>query len=281
MSVFYRSKKILDYLNKTGKSIGLVPTMGAIHTGHISLIERALIENEIVIVSIFINPTQFYNEIDLDKYPRDIKSDIIKIKEIDDQIIIYNPFIQDIYNDNLNVKNFNFGFIGRQLEGHHRKNHFNAVATIVEKLFKLFNPERAYFGEKDYQQILIIKSLIIKSSLNIKIITCPIIRDFDGLALSSRNKLLSKKERKIAPIIFKTLLDVKNNFKSEKINKLKRNIYNNFKSIPLLKLEYLEIRDNITLKPIKKRNKKKKYRAFIAVIVGKIRLIDNIELSLI
>ena len=281
MSVFHRSKKILDYLNKTEKSIGLVPTMGALHIGHISLIERALIENEIVIVSIFINPTQFDNEIDLDKYPRDIKSDIIKIKEIDDQIIIYNPFIQDIYNDNLNVKNFNFGFIGRELEGHHRKNYFNAVATIVEKLFKLFNPERAYFGEKDYQQILIIKSLIIKSSLNIKIITCPIIRDFDDLALSSRNKLLSEKERKIAPIIFKTLLDVKNNFKSGKIDKLKRNIYNNFKSIPLLKLEYLEIRENITLKPIKKINKKNKYRAFIAVIVGKIRLIDNIELSLI
>ena len=131
MSVFHRSKKILDYLKKTEKSIGLVPTMGALHIGHISLVERALIENEIVIVSIFINPTQFDNEIDLDKYPRDIKSDIIKIKEIDDQIIIYNPFIQDIYNNNLNIKKFNFGFIGRVLEGHHRKNHFNAVATIV------------------------------------------------------------------------------------------------------------------------------------------------------
>ena len=281
MNVFQKHKKILDYINKTTKSIGLVPTMGSLHLGHISLIEKALIENKIVIVSIFVNPTQFDNKIDLKKYPRNIESDIEKIKKLDEKIIIYTPTIQDIYNDNLNVKNFDFGFIGKELEGHYRKNHFNSVATIVEKLFNFFNPNRAYFGEKDYQQILIIKSLIIKSNLNVKIISCPIIRGSDGLALSSRNNLLSKKERKIAPIIFKTLLDVKTKIKPLQIETLISKIHKKFKLIPLLKLEYLEIREALSLKPVKKIYKDKKYRAFIAVIVGKIRLIDNIELSLI
>ena len=281
MNVFQKHKEILDYINKTNKSIGLVPTMGSLHLGHISLIEKALIENEIVIVSIFVNPTQFDNKIDLKKYPRNIESDIEKIKKLDEKIIIYTPTIQDIYNDNLNVKNFDFGFIGKELEGHYRKNHFNSVATIVEKLFNFFNPNRAYFGEKDYQQILIIKSLIIKSNLNVKIISCPIIRGSDGLALSSRNNLLSKKERKIAPIIYKTLLDVKTKIKPLQIETLISKIHKKFKLIPLLKLEYLEIREALSLKPVKKIYKDKKYRAFIAVIVGKIRLIDNIELSLI
>ena len=281
MNVFQKHKEILDYINKTNKSIGLVPTMGSLHLGHISLIEKALIENEIVIVSIFVNPTQFDNKIDLKKYPRNIESDIEKIKKLDEKIIIYTPTIQDIYNDNLNVKNFDFGFIGKELEGHYRKNHFNSVATIVEKLFNFFNPNRAYFGEKDYQQILIIKSLIIKSNLNVKIISCPIIRGSDGLALSSRNNLLSKKERKIAPIIYKTLLDVKTKIKPLQIETLISKIHKKFKLTPLLKLEYLEIREALSLKPVKKIYKDKKYRAFIAVIVGKIRLIDNIELSLI
>ena len=281
MNVFQKSNKILNYINNTNKSIGLVPTMGALHQGHISLIEKALIENEIVIISIFVNPTQFDNKSDLKKYPRNIQSDIKKIKKLDDKIIIYSPSIQDIYNDNLNVKDFDFGFIGKDLEGSYRKNHFNSVATIVEKLFNLFNPNRAYFGEKDYQQILIIKSLVIKSNLNIKIVSCPIIRASDGLALSSRNNLLSKKEREIAPIIYKTLLDVKNKFKNEKIKTLISNVYNEFKVIPSLKLEYLEIREAISLNPTKKIYKNKKYRVFIAVIVDKIRLIDNIELPLI
>lgn len=281
MNVFQKHKEILDYINTTNKSIGLVPTMGSLHLGHISLIEKALIENEIVIVSIFVNPTQFDNKIDLKKYPRNIESDIEKIKKLDEKIIIYTPSIQDIYNDNLNVKNFDFGFIGKELEGHYRKNHFNSVATIVEKLFNFFNPNRAYFGEKDYQQILVIKSLIIKSNLNVEIISCPIIRGSDGLALSSRNNLLSKKERKIAPIIFKTLLDVKTKIKPLQIETLISKIHKKFKLTPLLKLEYLEIREALSLKPVKKIYKDKKYRAFISVIVGKIRLIDNIELSLI
>jgi len=281
MNVFQKHKEILDYINKTNKSIGLVPTMGSLHLGHISLIKKALIENEIVIVSIFVNPTQFDNKIDLTKYPRNIESDIEKIKKLNEKIIIYSPSVQDIYNDNLNVKNFDFGCIGKELEGHYRKNHFNSVATIVEKLFNFFNPNRAYFGEKDYQQILIIKSLIIKSNLNVKIISCPIIRDSDGLALSSRNNLLSKKERKIAPIIYKTLLDVKTKIKPLQIETLISKIHKKFKLTPSLNLEYLEIREALSLKPVKKIHKDKKYRAFIAVIVGKIRLIDNIELSLI
>ena len=279
MSVYQTSKEILAFLNKTNKSIGLIPTMGALHLGHASLIKKALIENEIVIVSIFVNPTQFDNKDDLINYPKNIDNDIEKIKNLDPQIIIYNPTINDIYNNKLNVKNFDFGFIGSELEGHFRKNHFNSVATIVEKLFNLFKPNRAYFGEKDYQQILIIKSLKIKSNLNVEIISCPIIRDNDGLALSSRNSLLTKKERKIAPIIHKILLDVKNKIKSnQKIESIIFKIQNEFKSISPLKLEYLEIREALSLKKVNKINSQKKYRAFIAARIGKIRLIDNIEL---
>ncbi len=278
MYYFKTSKEILDFLNKTNKSVGLVPTMGALHPGHESLIKKALIENEIVIVSIFVNPTQFDNKDDLINYPRNLESDVKKIKKIDSKIIIYSPLIKDLYVDNISVKDFNFGFIGSELEGHFRKNHFNSVATIVEKLFNLFKPNRAYFGEKDYQQILIIKNLILKSNLNVELTSCPTVRDPDGLALSSRNDLLSKKERKIAPIIYKTLLNVKNKIKNEQIESVIFKIENEFESTPSLKLEYLEIREALSLKPVKKINKEKKYRAFISAIIGKIRLIDNIEL---
>ena len=278
MYVFKTSKEILNFLNKTNKSIGLVPTMGTLHLGHESLIKKALIENEIVIVTIFINPTQFDNKDDLINYPRNIESDVEKIKKLDSKIIIYNPSIKDIYIDNINVKDFNFGFIGNELEGHFRKNHFNSVATIVEKLFNLFKPKRAYFGEKDYQQILIIKDLILKSNLNVELTSCPTVRDYDGLALSSRNDLLSKKDRKIAPVIYKTLLNVKNKIKHEQIKSVIFKIKNELKSTPSLKLEYLEIREALSLKPVKKFNKEKKYRAFISARIGKIRLIDNIEL---
>ena len=278
MYVFKTSKEILNFLNKTNKSIGLVPTMGALHAGHESLIKKALIENEIVIVSIFVNPTQFENKDDLINYPRNLESDVEKIKKLDSKIIIYSPLIKDLYVDNISVKDFNFGFIGNELEGHFRKNHFNSVATIVEKLFNLFKPNRAYFGEKDYQQILIIKNLILKSNLNVELTSCPTVRDHDGLALSSRNDLLSEKERKIAPIIYKTLLNVKNKIKHEQIESVIFKIENEFKSTPSLKLEYLEIREALSLKPVKKFNKEKKYRAFISARIGKIRLIDNIEL---
>ena len=278
MYYFKTSKEILDFLNKTNKSIGLVPTMGALHAGHESLIKKALIENEIVIVSIFVNPTQFDNKDDLINYPRNLESDVKKIKKLDSEIIIYSPLIKDLYVDNISVKDFNFGFIGNELEGHFRKNHFNSVATIVEKLFNLFKPNRAYFGEKDYQQILIIKNLILKSNLNVELTSCPTVRDHDGLALSSRNDLLSEKERKIAPIIYKTLLNVKNKIKNEQIESVIFKIENEFESTPSLKLEYLEIREALSLKPVKKINKEKKYRAFISARIGKIRLIDNIEL---
>lgn len=278
MYYFKTSKEILDFLNKTTKSIGLVPTMGALHAGHESLIKKALIENEIVIVSIFVNPTQFDNKDDLINYPRNLESDVKKIKKLDSKIIIYSPLIKDLYVDNISVKDFNFGFIGNELEGHFRKNHFNSVATIVEKLFNLFKPNRAYFGEKDYQQILIINNLILKSNLNVELTSCPTVRDPDGLALSSRNDLLSKKERKIAPIIYKTLLNVKNKIKNEQIESVIFKIENEFESNPSLKLEYLEIREALSLKPVKKINKEKKYRAFISARIGKIRLIDNIEL---
>ncbi len=278
MYYFKTSKEILDFLNKTNKSIGLVPTMGALHAGHESLIKKALIENEIVIVSIFVNPTQFDNKDDLINYPRNLESDVKKIKKLDSKIIIYSPLIKDLYVDNISVKDFNFGFIGNELEGHFRKNHFNSVATIVEKLFNLFKPNRAYFGEKDYQQILIIRNLILKSNLNVELTSCPTVRDHDGLALSSRNNLLSKKERKIAPVLYKTLLNVKNKIKNEQIESVILKIKNEFKLIPSLKLEYLEIREALSLKPVKKINKEKKYRAFISARIGKIRLIDNIEL---
>jgi len=269
----FTSHKELNKSIANPESIGLVPTMGSLHEGHISIIKKALNENEIVIVSIYVNPTQFNQREDFENYPRDVNSDIDKLK-VFDRLLIYIPDDNEIY-QKTESKIYDFEGFENILEGEFRPGHFYGVATVVEKLFRLLNPTSAYFGEKDFQQLLLIKILIKKLSLNIKIVGCETIRDQDGLAMSSRNKLLSEKERSIAANIPKILNFAKKEFSSLSPDNLKRKVEEKFKDLDGCELEYFEIID-LSKKSIYLKESLK--RIFISVWVGKIRLIDNISI---
>lgn len=269
----FTSHKELNKSIANPESIGLVPTMGSLHEGHISIIKKALNENEIVIVSIYVNPTQFNQREDFENYPRDVKSDIDKLI-VFDRLLIYIPDDNEIY-QKTESKIYDFDGFENILEGKFRPGHFYGVATVVEKLFRLFNPSSAYFGEKDFQQLLLIKILIKKLCLNIKIVGCETIREQDGLALSSRNKLLSEKDRSIAANIPKILNFAKKEYSSLSLKNLKRKVEEKFKDIDGCELEYFEIID-LSKKSIYL--KESLQRIFISVWVGKIRLIDNISI---
>ena len=269
----FTSHKELNKSIANPESIGLVPTMGSLHEGHISIIKKALYENEIVIVSIYVNPTQFNQREDFENYPRDVNSDIDKLK-VFDRLLIYIPDDNEIY-QKTESKIYDFEGFENILEGEFRPGHFYGVATVVEKLFRLLNPTSAYFGEKDFQQLLLIKILIKKLSLNIKIVGCETIRDQDGLAMSSRNKLLSEKDRSIAANIPKILNFAKKEFSSLSPENLKRKVEEKFKDLDGCELEYFEIID-LSKKSIYLKESLK--RIFISVWVGKIRLIDNISI---
>jgi len=269
----FTSHKELNKSIANPESIGLVPTMGSLHEGHISIIKKALNENEIVIVSIYVNPTQFNQREDFENYPRDVNNDIDKLK-VFDRLLIYIPDDNEIY-QKTESKIYDFEGFENILEGEFRPGHFYGVATVVEKLFRLLNPTSAYFGEKDFQQLLLIKILIKKLSLNIKIVGCETIRDQDGLAMSSRNKLLSEKDRSIAANIPKILNFAKKEFSSLSPDDLKRKVEEKFKDLDGCELEYFEIID-LSKKSIYLKESLK--RIFISVWVGKIRLIDNISI---
>ena len=269
---------IID-LKKQGKSIGFVPTMGALHQGHLSLIKQASQENDIVVVSIFVNPTQFDNREDLLKYPKTLESDINLLKEAACDFV-FVPTVEEIYSEQVEATNFDFGGIEFEMEGKFRSGHFDGVATIVKKLFKIVNPTIAYFGEKDFQQLQIIKKLVEIEELPISIKGCPIYREKDGLAMSSRNMRLSEEQRKVAPFIYNILTKAQGKFKTQNIKKISEWVENQFKNHPSLDLEYFLIADENSLKPSIDKEINKNYRAFIAVYAGKIRLIDNINLSL-
>lgn len=264
---------------KAKNNIGFVPTMGSLHQGHLSLIKEALRVNDTVIISIFVNPTQFDNKTDLDKYPRDLSKDIALIKTLDsNKISIFAPSASEIYQDAIQAVSYNFDGLEHQMEGKFRAGHFDGVGTIVKKLFDIVKPQFAYFGEKDFQQLQIIKKLVEKEQLAIKIIPCAIFRAEDGLAMSSRNQRLTKEHRENAPFIYKTLQKAKKMFGTKSAAKVTAWVENEFDKNKLLKLEYFTIADEATLKTVKRKNKNKKYRAFIAAFAGDIRLIDNIEL---
>ncbi|MDN3722860.1 pantoate--beta-alanine ligase [Aequorivita sp. SDUM287046] len=268
----------LSFANKIDK-IGFVPTMGALHAGHISLVKRALSENEIVVVSIFVNPTQFNNSADLQKYPRTPDADISLLKDLNEEIIVFLPEVSDLYEDTVAAKKYHFGNIEKEMEGKHRKGHFDGVGTIVNKLFRIVKPDAAYFGEKDYQQLQIVKKLVALEKLHTKIIGCPILREENGLAMSSRNKRLSTKQFEEAATIYKTLNEVRDKFGSTSITDLNHLVAERFLQNPDLKLEYFEIANEKTLKTAKRKNKATKYRAFIAAFAGEVRLIDNMPLN--
>ena len=276
--LFKNSFSLNNYINNLPRGpIGLVPTMGSIHKGHLKIIRKSLNENLYTIVSIFVNPTQFDEFEDYINYPRDIKADIKILNSINKNILVYTPKSSDLYGDNVQHDLFNFDGLDLIMEGSVRKNHFNGVATVVKKLILKFNPLNIYFGEKDFQQMVIIKNLLIKENLNTNLISCKTVRDKSGLALSSRNSRLSEREKIEASLIYKTLEEVKSKFEYLNEKKINEYVYNKLKNTNC-KIEYFFILNEETLKPDKKIIDYNKYRAFIAVRLGKIRLIDNIKL---
>ena len=277
MNIFSKYSLLNTFLNKN-KTVGLVPTMGSLHKGHLSLIERALNENEQVIVTIFINPTQFQHPDEINKYPKNLELDFQIIKTLSPKIIIYAPESKDLYKSSIASSLFNFGNIEKVMEGKIRPGHFQGVATIVEKLLNIFLPTRAYFGEKDFQQLQIIKSLVFQKDISTKIIGCPIVRESNGLALSSRNSMLSKQGRKKAFFIFQQLNRLKSLWGEEKSGKIIKQIEKSFFTNPHFKLDYIDIRFESSLLNAEKKSGKKT-RAFIAAKLEKIRLIDNLALD--
>lgn len=271
--------KKIGYIKEKNLTIGLVPTMGALHKGHLSLVERSLLENDFTIVSIFINPTQFNDKEDLANYPKNLTKDCDFLEAISDDIIIFAPDISDVYDKNISVKKFDFQGLDRFMEGKYRKGHFEGVATVVSRLFEIVKPNKAYFGEKDYQQLKIIQQLVVQYRIPVNIIGCKIIREDDGLALSSRNSKLGSHSRNIASKIFELLNYCRVHFDSMNLDEIINHVNIFFEKISEIELEYFIIADSETLIPAKEIIKDKQYRAFVAVRLDGVRLIDNIELN--
>jgi pantoate--beta-alanine ligase len=278
MYIFNTIKETSDYLSRKkgqGLRIGFVPTMGALHEGHLSLMRRAKKENDLLAVSIFVNPIQFNNMQDLEKYPRDLAKDRALLEQVGCDVL-FAPDADEMYPEP-ETRVYDFGSLEQVMEGASRKGHFNGVAVVVYKLFEIIGPDRAYFGEKDFQQLAIIKELVRKYKLPVEIIPCPIVREADGLAMSSRNERLMEDERKIAPKISQILKEAKT--KTEELNpaELKTWVTEQFEKEPQFRLDYFEIADDTYLQPVEKWNKSTGTMGFAAVFLGNVRLIDNIR----
>lgn len=266
-------------LKSKGFKIGFVPTMGALHQGHLALVSQGLQENEFVIVSVFVNPTQFDKKNDLIKYPRTLERDVNLLKTVSkDKILVYAPTVDEVYGKNITSIRFDFDGLEHEMEGRFRDGHFDGVGTIVKLFFEVLQPDNAYFGEKDFQQLQIIKKLVEKIKSPVNIVGCKIYREPNGLAMSSRNERLTPEHKEAAPFIYKTLKTAKQMFGTNSANKVMEWVSDAFKNNELLELEYFVIADINTLKPIQTKSNKKTYRAFIAVYAKDIRLIDNIAL---
>ncbi|RKE98588.1 pantoate--beta-alanine ligase [Ichthyenterobacterium magnum] len=283
MNVFYNKIDLnhcLETLKSQKHSLGFVPTMGALHQGHLSLIKKGLQNNDFVAVSIFVNPTQFDNKEDLIKYPRTLENDVELLKTVSkNKVFVYAPTVEDIYGDNIKSTHFSYDGLEHEMEGRFRDGHFDGVGTIVKRLFEIIKPDNAYFGEKDFQQLMIVKKLAEKYKLPVNVVGCVIHREKDGLAMSSRNVRLKPAYRTASPFIYKTLIEAKAKFKNESTNKVTKWVTAQFEKHNLLELEYFIIADTETLKTAQRKSNKKTYRAFIAVYADDIRLIDNIALN--
>lgn len=281
MLIFNKKALLQEHLaaeTATGKTVGFVPTMGALHSGHLSLMQRSLQENDITVTSIFVNPTQFNNPDDLAKYPRTLDADAAKIKTLSDAVIIFAPEVDEMYDGNTTSKHYNFDGLEHQMEGAHRPGHFDGVGTIVKKLFDIVKPTNAYFGEKDFQQLQIVKKLVEKNKMPINIIGCPISREPSGLAMSSRNERLTPHEKQEAAFIYQTLAEAKTRFAYSSIDAVKQYVASAFAAHPEFTTDYFEIAPEESLVPASMKENTK-YRAFIAVFLGNVRLIDNISLN--
>ena len=278
MIIFKEQKELKKYLTKLNNSlIGFVPTMGALHQGHISLIKRSNKSCNITICSIYINPTQFNNIDDFLNYPKTIKDDI-KILKDNNCDILYCPEDTDLYKANEKPGEYSFNGIEHYLEGSYRPGHFNGVATIVEKLLNIIKPQKIFFGEKDLQQLMIIKNLIKQKNILTQVIGCPTIREENGLAKSSRNQHLSKIDREQCGVIYKQLLVFKHLFEKMDISELKNQIIINITNGNKINIEYFELINMDTFESVEAYHKNIKYAVCIAVTISGVRLIDNIIL---
>ena len=275
-------QKSLDKLKLA--PLGFVPTMGALHEGHLSLVRTAAEHSPLVVVSIFVNPTQFNDKNDLKNYPRDIKKDLDLLKNIlRENDIVFTPPVEEIYPQE-DKRVFSFGNLSKVMEAKHRPGHFNGVGQVVSRLFDIVKPDFAIFGQKDFQQLAVIKELVRQTGNKVKIISHPIIREKDGLAMSSRNMLLEPEMRENAPLIFKTISAAAELLTDHDIPEIKTFVEKQINDISGFGLEYFDVADEEELMPVnfkKEMKRGKKYFGCIAVNAGRIRLIDNIELGLV
>ena len=265
---------IVEQQRANGKRIGLVPTMGALHNGHLSLVNRAAENCSFVVVSVFVNPTQFNNANDLERYPRTLDKDVALL-ETTRCDVVFSPSVQEIY-PQPDTRVFDFGMLDKVMEGFHRPGHFNGVGQVVSRLFDIVKPDAAFFGMKDFQQLAIIRELVKQLNLQVEIVPCPIVREADMLAMSSRNMLLTDEQRKNVPVIARTLIKSCNFVNAKTVKELTDYVVEQINATPGLKVEYFEIVDGNTLQTIDNWNKSAYIVGCIAVYVDKIRLIDNI-----
>ena len=280
MKVFKTKKELKTYFkgySSKNFTIGFVPTMGALHNGHLSLVKESVDNNEITVASIFVNPTQFNKKEDLENYPRTLESDLTLLQSVSCDIA-FIPTTEEIYSNSISSNHFEFDGLEIQMEGKFREGHFNGVGTIVKKLFEIVTPTNAYFGEKDFQQLQIIRKMVQKNHLPVSVIGCPTFREKNGLAMSSRNQLLSEKEKEEGAIIYETLCEVKELIDNKAIEKINSWVGEQFDKNPLFELEYFIIADEENLTPALTISPNKNYRAFIAVHADKVRLIDTMAL---
>lgn len=280
MQVFHKIVELQNKLfndRKQGKSVGLVPTMGALHEGHASLVEKSVKENDITVVSIFVNPTQFNDPKDLSSYPRDLDADC-KLLESVGADYVFAPSVEEMY-PVPDTRHFEFPPVTTVMEGAHRPGHFNGVCQVVSRLFYITRPDRAYFGEKDWQQIAVVKAMVKSLGLKVNIVECPIVRDNDGLARSSRNALLSPDERKIAPNIFKALKDSLDYAEKHSVKETHDHVVEQINAIDGLEVEYFAIVDGNTLQDVTDWNVSPYIVGCITVYCGSrpVRLIDHIK----
>lgn len=266
---------ITNNYRKEGKTIGLVPTMGALHAGHFSLVKESLTDNDITIVSIFVNPTQFNDKSDLEKYPRDLDRDSQGLQELSDSIIVFAPTVEEIYPEP-DTRVFDFGMLDKVMEGKHRPGHFNGVAQVVSRLFYIVNPHKAYFGQKDFQQLAIIRAMVKQLGMTVQIVPMPIIRVESGLALSSRNERLSDEQKDLAVNISKVLFDSAKMMVQRNVSETAQYVIDNINKHKGLDVEYFEIVDGNSLQEVNNWSDSNYIVGCITVFCGDVRLIDNI-----
>ncbi len=267
-------REVLDAEIRKGKQIGFVPTMGALHTGHLTLVKQAVSECDFVLASVFVNPNQFNNAKDLERYPRDLDKDAQLLESVNCELL-FAPSVKEVYPEE-DKRRFDFGDLETVMEGKYRQGHFNGVAQVVSRLFEMVTPNKAYFGLKDFQQLAIIKNMVKQLQLDVEIVPCQIVREENGLAMSSRNTLLNKEQRKNASVIARTLFDSCNFVPETTIEEIKLKVFKRINQVEGLEVEYFEIVDGNSLQTIDNWNESAYIVGCIAVFAGEIRLIDNV-----